>query len=152
MLAWVVPEANHAFRMASTESRSTLPASPQELSLGELGRMLDGTSDASYLLQSPSARRRVAWTYHQRWAIAVAPIALTLFSLSTARRGLRTRWRIGLTGAGAIWGYYLLLMGPRWISLDLAWSPLAATWLANATFVLLALTVAAGSRAAPARG
>ena len=134
MLAWVVPAANQTYRVARA---GHVPArGVREIPLAELGRMLDA-GDAI----SPSLRRNVAWTYHQHWAIVFAPVALASFSLAAARRGFRRRWALGLTGAGAIWGYYALMWGARGFDLDLAIPVPAAAWLANAAFVLLALVM-----------
>jgi hypothetical protein len=133
-LAWVVPEANQAFRVSHAGPR--VARGVRELPLAEMGRMLRAP-DA----MPPGMRRSVAWTYHQYWALAFAPASLTLFSLSVARRILRRRWQIGLTGAAAVWVYYALMWGARGFGLDLTWSPPAAAWVANATFILAALVL-----------
>jgi lipopolysaccharide export LptBFGC system permease protein LptF len=131
-LAWVVPEANQAYRVARAgfvPSRGV-----REIPMADLRRMLDAPESIPAHL-----RRSVAWTYYQYWALAFAPVALTLFALSVARRRLRTRWQVGLTGAGAIWLYYALMWGARDLRLDLAWSPAVAAWLANGIFILWSL-------------
>jgi lipopolysaccharide export LptBFGC system permease protein LptF len=131
-LAWVVPEANQAYRVA--RGGPGVARGVREMPMRKLGRMLAAPETIP-----AGMRRGVAWTYHQYWAVAFAPAALTLFALSAARRRFRARWRIGFTAAGAVWGYYALMWGVRGAGLDLTWSPLAAAWLANAAFVVLAL-------------
>lgn len=138
MIGWVVPAANQAYR-AERAGRS--PARGlNELTLDELGRRLGAVRAGERgLRESPREQRLLAWTYYSRLSIAVAPTALTIFALAVARRGRHSRWYIGLAGAGAIWGYYLLLYGARGMAIDPYWRLIAAVWLPNVALVLWSL-------------
>ena len=79
---------------------------PNEYTLRELRRQIVSQPDGGF-------SRSLAFTYHQKWALSGATIALVLFAMSIARRSsprLLTGFIVAVVG---LFGYYVLLYGGR---------------------------------------
>ena len=144
-LAWVMPAANQAYRQSI--AGVTIARGANELTLTELGRVLESGQDASIGMGSPRGRRGVALAYHVRWALSLAPFALSLFALVWTRR---QRGRVPIVAAGCAMtvGYHLVLfLAGRAYAFDRTMSAVAAAWAPNMAFLMLSALLWIGSRA-----
>lgn len=62
-----------------------------ELTLGELRKLLEPGVRESTLASAPSDVRSLALNYHRRWALAVTPLVLAFFAVALAGRCQRRR-------------------------------------------------------------
>jgi lipopolysaccharide export LptBFGC system permease protein LptF len=128
MLAWAIPVSNQAFRVAIV-GRS-LSKGANELTLGEL-RQQAAHSDS----------RRLALSYHQRWALASAPLVLALFAVACTSRRRWRRMMQFLAGALAIAVYYAIMLWTLDAGRDELISPFAAAWAPNAALLTLSFVI-----------
>jgi hypothetical protein len=134
MVAWVAPMSNQAFRV-SVAGRPLLKGA-NELTLGELRSQIEAGRGVAPAV-SPFDTRRLALRYHQRWALASAPLVLALFAMAcTSRRRWRRMMRL-LAGALAIAVYYVIMLWTLGAGRDELMSPFAAAWAPNVTFLVL---------------
>jgi Lipopolysaccharide export system permease LptF/LptG len=139
MLAWVLPAANHAFRV-SVAGRP-FQKGTNELTLSELGRLLEPGTHEPMAVAPPATLRTLALVYHTRWALACAPFVLSLFALAVTGRGQRGRLMLGLAGCAAIFGYYVIMVAAGELGLDRTLPVFAAAWTPNALFLILSVAV-----------
>ena len=144
-IAWVMPAANQAYRQSI--AGITIAKGANELTLIELGRLIESGQDASIGMGSPRGRRSVAMAYHVRWALSLAPFVLSVFALVWTRRQ-RGRVSIVAVGCAMTVGYYLVLfLAGRVYTFDRAMSAVAAAWAANVAFLMLSALLWISSRA-----
>lgn len=138
MLAWVAPTSNQAFRV-SVAGRPFLKGA-NELTLGELRSQIAAGRGVAPAV-SPFDTRRLALRYHQRWALASAPLVLALFAMAcTSRRRWRRMMRL-LAGALAIAVYYAIMLWTLDAGRDDLMSPFTAAWTPNVTFLVLSFVI-----------
>ena len=145
IIGWVMPAANQAYR----QSIAGVPIAKgaNELTLIELGKVLESGQDESIGMVSPRDIRSVAMAYHVRWAISLAPFVLSLVALVWTRRQ-RGRVPIVAVGCAMTVGYYLILFfAGRAYTFDRAMSAVAAAWAANVAFLMLSALLWISSRA-----
>ena len=143
-IAWVMPAANQAYR--ESLAGVTIAKGANELTLIELGRVLESRQYESIGMVSPRARRSVAMAYHVRWAISLALFVLSLFALVWTRRQ-RGRAPIAAVGCAMTAGYYLILFfAGRAYAFDRAMSAVAAGWAADVAFLMLSALLWISSR------
>ena len=143
MLGWLAPTANQAFRV-SMIGRPVVKG-PNELTLGELRQLLEPGSREPMAIAAPSDRRSLAFTYHRRWALAVAPLVFALFAVALTSRPRWGRVVPSLTACLAIFSYWAVMHSALWLGLDRILSALGAAWAPNAAFLILSAAVTANS-------
>ena len=144
-IGWVMPAANQAYR--ESIAGVTIAKGANELTLIELGKVLESGQYESIGMVSPRGRRSVAMAYHVRLALSLAPFVLSLFALVWTRRQ-RGRVPIVAVGCAMTVGYYLILsFAGRAYTFDRAMSAVAAAWAANVAFLTLSAMLWISSRA-----
>jgi hypothetical protein len=128
-LAWITPAANQAFRVA-VFGRDVVKGAP-ELTLGELGQLLDSGGHEPMALAPARDRRSLAWQYHFRYALSCAPLALAWFALSVIGRHQRGPVVLVICACAAVCGYYVCIWGARRLMLDGTWPVVATVWFPN---------------------
>lgn len=147
MAAWFGPIANQAFRVSMIGH--PVPKGVNELTLGELRRLLDPGAVEQRPFAAPSDLRSLALNYHSRWALAGAPLVLALFALAVTRRRQYGRIVPLLAGCFAIWGYYVVMYSARRLGLGQTLSAFAAAWAPNVALLLVSVAaIRLGSRCA----
>jgi hypothetical protein len=101
-----MPAANQAYRQSI--AGVTIAKGANELTLIELGKVLESGRYESIGIASPEGRRVVAMAYHVRLALSLAPFALSVFALVWTRRQ-RGGVSIVVVGFAMTVGYYLVL-------------------------------------------
>ena len=103
-IGWITPAANQAFRVeASGDPR--IRRGHNELTLVETRTaLIRGYSEAD-AATGPIPAQRLAAAYYRRWAMAFAPLALTVFAL-TVRSGTVARRLLLAMCVGAAFIYY----------------------------------------------
>ncbi len=143
-LDWLLPHANQAFRITIARRIGIVPSprGESELTLAELDRLIErrGGSPVGSYEWNISNRARIS--YHMRWALPFATLALTLFAMSLVAC-TRRRWAIGAGIVAAIFGYYMLIYLCRVLALSHDLVPPVAAWLPNAAFTLLSVALMA---------
>ena len=139
MLAWVAPTANQSSRVSM--SGHPLQKGMNELTLGELHERLGSKAGERTPLAAPVDLRDLALNYHDRWALAGAPLVLALFALALMRRGQRSRVVPLLAGCFAMWGCYVLMYSARRLGLDDTLSAFAAAWTPNVALLTVSVAV-----------
>jgi lipopolysaccharide export LptBFGC system permease protein LptF len=134
MVAWVVPDSNQAFRVAVAER--PLSKGMHELTLGELRTQIRLAPAVS-----PLDARRLALNYHQRWALASAPLLLALFAVACTSRRRWHRMVPLLAGVLVIAAYYAFMLWALGAGRDDQLSPFAAAWAPNAALLLLTFVI-----------
>ena len=133
MLLWIVPMANHEFRvLASGQDRSLLWKSINELTLGELSQRIDSNRRAGLW------EGNLLFSYHQRWALSCATLVLALFALSVTRR-FAGRWTAALAALATCFSYYWLIWTGRAAALENTLPAFAAAWLPVAVFAIVSV-------------
>jgi len=146
-LAWVGPIANQAFRVSMIGH--PVPKGVNELTLGELRRLLEPGTVEQRPFAAPANLRSLALTYHSRAALAGAPLVLALFALALTRRRQYGRIVPLLAGCLAIWGYYVVMYSARRLGLDHIVSVSAAAWAPNVVLSIVSVAlILLGSRRA----
>jgi lipopolysaccharide export LptBFGC system permease protein LptF len=138
MLAWAIPVSNHAFRV-SVAGRP-LPKGTNDLTLGELRSQIEARRGVAPTV-SPFDVRRLALRYHQRWALASAPLVLAFFAVACASRRRWHRMVPLLAGILVIAAYYAIMLWALGAGRDARISPLAAAWAPNAVFLMLSFVI-----------
>jgi lipopolysaccharide export system permease LptF/LptG-like protein len=138
VIAWMVPVANQAFRVA-VSGNARLEPGPMEMTLGDLREKID------VLKLTPGGRvwaRRVEYLYQVRLALAAAPLSLGLFALAITASP-KTRRRPWLTGISAMAFYVFTMFAISEVAAGLlvrapALPPILFAWAPNLLFVLAA--------------
>jgi hypothetical protein len=145
MLAWLLPRANHAFRILvakQIDGAHPVMKGINELTLSELGQLLEpGTHEPMPLARASDRHRLAAVHYHTRWALSCAPLVVSLFALAVTARGRRGRLMLGFAGCGTILGYYILMVAATGLGQDRSIPAYAAAWFPNAAFLALSLAL-----------
>ena len=145
IVAWLMPEANQAFRELTAGRR--VMRGLNELTLSQLTRR-----DPGWLTGGDFTPKRLSFAFHFRVALAFASFALGLFSLGVATTFSRKKYGLfttALTAFAISVAYYLLLYGARRAEFVVEWlPPIVAGWLPNLVFLMLALLL---SRMRPIR-
>jgi lipopolysaccharide export LptBFGC system permease protein LptF len=165
-LAWVVPEANQAFRsLVARELGGQLEPGPNELPLLELSKRIEAMDPFN------PATASLRFTYHVRYAISIAPLVLSLlaFGVSAVTRRRAVAIASGVAAAVSyVAAFFLMDAGVQtapslrivaaWLpdavfsvveaTQPAAWLPIAAAWLPNVGFAATAaILLKSGSRA-----
>jgi hypothetical protein len=136
-IAWVVPASNQAYRVSIGGPQVAKGAN--ELTLRELRPLMRPGATIPAGILMPQGRRQLASFYYARWAMAFAPLALSLFALSLERRRQMWASTAMTTMCLTYVGYYLV--DPAF-SAHL--SPIAFGWTPNLVAVLAAITLQLG--------
>ena len=137
LLAWVVPMANQAFRVAVVGH--PLAKGTRELTLGELRAALDTTMpEGTAAALAPT--HVLALEYHKKWALAGAPLTLAFFAVALTRRRPWGRTLLLLAGCFAIVGYYVVIFLAVTLRLHHT-SAFAAAWMPNIAFLIVSLSI-----------
>ena len=129
-LAWVMPAGNQAYRESVARSAGItqpLAKGPGEMTLSELDRQAALAAAAGNVRQAS----RYAWSFHLRFALSVAPIALAGFLLAISASGAAMRVLIAVLSC---FGYWLLIF----VGQELAvFSPIAPAYAGTTAAVVL---------------
>jgi lipopolysaccharide export LptBFGC system permease protein LptF len=146
MLAWVIPAANQAFRVALFEAQvpegriftGSIPKGANELTLGELRQFFDSrVPDA--LPAPPDDLRKLALVYHGRLSLAATPVVVALFAFALTRLLRRRPLVLGVAAFGAVVCAFSIHIGGRVIGLDDVPSTFAIAWAPNVTFLIVSI-------------
>jgi lipopolysaccharide export LptBFGC system permease protein LptF len=141
-MGWILPEANHAYRIA-TFRRTDLPKGAPELTLGEISRTIEVVrrepidpsawhyGDPQHYLMD------LRFNYQTRWALSFSPLVFAWLAL-LMMRGCHRRWLLAIEACGAFLGYYVLSFGGRALFLSGTMPAPVAVWFPNAMFAALA--------------
>jgi lipopolysaccharide export LptBFGC system permease protein LptF len=132
-LAWVMPNANQAFRTGVAEG--PVVKGGNELTIGELRERINNPSPAA-----PTSRN-LELNYHGRWALGATPFVLAMFAMivATARKSGRTMALV--IGFLLITGFYAMMFAAKNLGLGGTISPFVAAWMPNAVVLLLSAAV-----------
>jgi hypothetical protein len=136
MQIWIVPAANHALRLSIAERDGMIGSLKPGPSQRELHQAIDLYSQAQ---SSPGFRHltsQLTFEYHMGWALSGATFALALFALSVVTRRSAGRLLLAGAAAGALVGYWCLLMFATVYAYGTL-PAIAAAWLPNVVFVIL---------------
>jgi lipopolysaccharide export LptBFGC system permease protein LptF len=136
-LAWVMPNANQAFRTAT--AGGPVAKGANELTIGELRERIQNPSPLS--AASLSARPTLALNYHQRWALGATPFVLAMFAMILATGRKSGRAMPFVLSPILMFGYYTLMYAARELGLDRTIPPVAAAWVPNAVTMMLSAAV-----------
>ena len=140
LLAWIVPAATQAYRVAIFGSSHHPIDWMNELTLGGLRGQID-LSMHGQMLPVGVNPGVLAFSYYLRWSLSCASFALALFALSVVTRRRFGRWRLGGSACGAFLCYYLLLWGARDLGIHGTVPAFAAAWFPNVVFVLVSIAM-----------
>ena len=139
-LAWMVPSANHSFRLLVADrlgaNPQTVQKGPNELTLDELGRRIQ--SLRSGVTAAPRDVHQLEGSYYSRWALAFAPLVLALLALSIVSRRSVGRPMLSVAACVACFGYYVLLYLARALAVSGEMPSVLVAWLPNVTVALVA--------------
>jgi lipopolysaccharide export LptBFGC system permease protein LptF len=150
MLAWVIPAANQAFRVAMFEARAraqvpegrmfsgSISKGANELTLGELRQFFDSRAPDA-LPAPPDDLRKLALVYHGRLSLAATPVVVALFAFALTRLLRRRPLVLGVAGFGAVVCAFAIHIGGRVIELDDVPSTFAIAWAPNVTFLIVSI-------------
>jgi lipopolysaccharide export LptBFGC system permease protein LptF len=138
MVAWAIPISNNAFRVAI--AGRSLPKGANELTLGELRSQIEAGRGMASAVSSFDVRR-LALRYHQRWALASAPLLLALFAVACASRRWWHRIVPLFAGVLVIAAYYAVMLWTLDAGRGGQISPFAAAWAPNAALLLLSFVI-----------
>jgi lipopolysaccharide export LptBFGC system permease protein LptF len=135
-VAWVVPASNQAYRVSV--GGPLVAKGANELTLRELRPLTRPGAAIPAVILMPQGPRWLASLYYARWALAFAPLALSLFALSLGRQ--RHTWAsIAMTTMCIAYaGYYLV--DPAFSAYL---SPIAFGWTPNLVAVVAAIALQA---------
>jgi lipopolysaccharide export LptBFGC system permease protein LptF len=139
MMAWVMPEANQAFRVLISGDHR-LVRGPSENGFAKMRREIERLRTFH---GGETIVRRLTFGYQQRLALAVAPIPLGLFALAitVSAKGRRRPWLVGAAGLAfyvAVFypvmalAQFVLARAPAIPVLVFAWAPNALVLLVAA--------------------
>jgi hypothetical protein len=148
-LAWVVPEANHAFRQRAFAALSPNATSPLARGMNEL--TLPQAQQRRHEVRARGNAEEIrtfeTW-YYRRFAIGMSPLAVAGLIVAIA---FRRRWtRAGLTTvAFAICiANYALLMSAPWMATRGLLPPIVLGWSGDVICALATVLLATGARRA----
>ena len=124
-LTWVVPASSHASRAAALRDLGIQRGLPVEEVRGLIERNRQFDRD---IMQRP-------FNYHTRWALAAAPIVLSMWAFLVVARLPNSRWVLGIVAAATCVAYVQLMFSGRVAVIRYGQPPIAGAWLANAAFV-----------------
>jgi hypothetical protein len=123
-VGWIAPAANQAFRVEVAGQQ--IPRGDNEMTLPEArAALIRGNGGVGM------SAWQVAASYYRRWAVAFAPLVLTLFALSMRNRKLSRRLLLVVPAATVLIYPFLSLV-------TLGIPAVLVAWLPNAVFGLLA--------------
>ena len=131
-LAWIVPTANQAYRVAVWGNPSVGKGAP-EMTLGELRTKLAANNASRPDMIGHAAQ------YHLRWALAAAPMVLMSWAFLVVAHLPNRRWVVGIVAIASCVAYYDLMWTGYSTVLRRMLSPIAGAWLPNSTFVVASL-------------
>jgi lipopolysaccharide export LptBFGC system permease protein LptF len=133
-LAWVMPNANQAFRTAV--AGGPVAKGGNELTIGELRERLKTP-------QSPASRsaRDLALNYHGRWALGASPFVLAMLAMIVATWLKSGRMMALILGFILITGFYTLMFAAKNLGLVGTISPFGAAWAPNAVALMVSAAV-----------
>src|SRR5215467_13136149 len=143
ILAWLVPPANQAFRVAAAHEAglaSPSPPGPSEMTIGELRKEMKRWTAIH------TRWRELEFQYYFRWAFGFASLPLALLMTALRRRSVRRQFM--LVGAVAsIVGYYVLMFFGRLIFFGHVvesgiLQAVVGAWMPNLVTVLMAAVIA----------
>lgn len=135
-LAWIIPASNQAFR-AYVFGQDVTRGIP-ELTLGELHRLLTPGSHSPVAVEWPHDMPLIAWSYHMRLVLAVAPLVLALCALATI---VRSRGRVAkVVVPVAVFAFYYagLYTSRSWVFGHVMSAPVAV-WTPSVVVALASL-------------
>lgn len=140
LMGWLVPAANHAFRVSmatklGVEVKGLRSAS--DLTLGDLGRLLEPGTHEPMLLAPPHDVRSLERSYYTRWAYSCAPLVLGLFALTLSNRSRWARRAPGFVASALVLGYVALWYAAQAMAFDRRVPIAAAVWIPNAVVLVL---------------
>jgi lipopolysaccharide export LptBFGC system permease protein LptF len=135
-LAWVMPNANQAFRAAA--AGGPVARGANELTIGELRRRIQ---TARTLSPASLPGPNLALNYHRRWALGLTPFVLAVFGIIFTRARTCGRVMPFVLGPIVIFGYYFIMYAARELGADRAISPFAAAWAPNAVLLMVSAAV-----------
>lgn len=141
--AWVVPEANQAFRAATFAAVAPGQPAPargvNELTVGALSRAINLELKRDWPSGSGGWTnvRRLQFAYWNRFAVPSATLALVSVALSLVTI-TRRRWALLLTVFLAAFGWYSMLYLERQTALHSNLPAIVAAWLPNVVLVSIA--------------
>jgi hypothetical protein len=154
MLAWVIPAANQAYRVAMFEAQvpegtilsGSIAKGAHELTLGELRHFVDVRA-ADALPAAPRHLHELALIYYDRWSLAAMPVVVAVLAFALTRSLRRRPLVLGLAGCGVVvgfavirlGGYFVIRSGARAVGLDDVPSAFAIAWAPNLTFVIVSI-------------
>jgi hypothetical protein len=157
-IAWVLPEANQAFRAAMfanvAPGQPAPPRGENELTFGALSRAINGELKRDWLIGRGESTtvRRLRMAYWNRFAVPFATLALVSVALSLVTIA-RRRWALFLTVFLAAFSWYALTYFGRQTALHTDVPVIVAAWLPNVVLVSVAgVVMRISSRAGNADG
>jgi membrane protease YdiL (CAAX protease family) len=138
-LAWVMPQANQAFRIAVFRDAGIagIPMKGHaEMTLGELKAEIV----LANRLDEPRRARTAAMAFHFRWSIPCATLVMVVFAVSLLNPGRARRLRLVAILTATFVGYLLAATGGEELAFRGYLSPVVAVWLPNlllASYLLL---------------
>jgi hypothetical protein len=151
LMGWIIPGRDQAFRVAVAATLGVEPParSANELTLGELGRLLEPGTHEPMLLARPHNIRSVELSYYTRWALSLGPFVLALFALTLNGRTRFAHRAPGFVASTIVFGYIVLWFVAQFVTIDRRVPVAAAVWIPNAVFLLMcaaALRTSTGAR------
>jgi hypothetical protein len=128
-MTWIGPDANQAYRESAFGG--PVARGDREMGMSDLRRQMT---------IRPDEVRRFQMTYHMRWSLSAAPLALAGLALATLYWQRRPR-RVLTIGAICL-GYYTLLMFAQEIAIWTMLPVMAVLWLPNIAYAALAAALA----------
>ncbi|HET7158072.1 MAG TPA: LptF/LptG family permease, partial [Burkholderiales bacterium] len=145
-LAWAMPAGNQAYRESIAQAEGLagpLMKGPSEMTLHELDR------EATIAAAAGNIRRAdgYAWSFHLRFALSAASVALVGFLLAAAVSRVATRALIAFSACVAYWaliyvGEALAVYSPIAPAFAGTIPVSAGAWLPNIVFVVAAVLIA----------
>jgi lipopolysaccharide export LptBFGC system permease protein LptF len=153
VIAWVVPEANQAFRVTTyrvlTNRQDNLPRGAAEMSFTALREKIE------VLSLTPGGRDRarpLEFDFHVRLVLVSISLPIGILALAIARsqRGRRRPWTMGLAALGGyVFVFFPLLIGARMLMKSSSLPPVLLAWAPIALLTIVALRTYSSTPAAP---
>lgn len=155
IMGWLIPETNQAYRQmvfhriveenrVSYRGDEIIARGPGELPIFELRRAIAREKaglSPEYGGRSVS-QRSLELTYYMRWALAFAPLVLTLFALAVATRLTRSRALRWFVACAVVLGYWTIyFVGDRGLNWDRS-LPMFVAWAPNIAILILTAALA----------
>ena len=146
-VAWVLPEANQAFRQRAFEQLAP-HANPPRRGDNELTWSEARKRQADLRARSNTAAvRAFESTYYLKWAMSLAPLPIVGLIVAIAFRRAWTRAGLTSVALGLCASHFALLMSTRTLANLEILPPIVLGWSADAICMLAAVVLACGSRA-----